>query len=130
MEWRDSADSAGSEYDVIVVGGGPAGCAAGVCTGQYGLETLVFDRGSASLDRCAFLDNYLGFPAGIDIETFAALCRDHAIEAGCTVRNETVESVERLDDGFQMVRENGRSARAPHDEAIREYVLETQLLAE
>lgn len=50
------------DYDVVIVGGGPAGCSAGVFTGRYGLDTVIFDRGRSSLRRCAYLENYLGFP--------------------------------------------------------------------
>lgn len=84
-----------TDTEVVVVGGGPAGCAAGVFTGRYGLETVVFDRGNAALRRSAFLANYLGFPAGIDIDTFYALMHDHAEAAGCEIVEEMVVSVER-----------------------------------
>jgi hypothetical protein len=91
------------EHDVVVVGGGPAGCAAGVFTARYGLETLIFDRGRSSIQRCAHLENYLGFPAGIDIETLYGLMHDHAEEAGCRTVPDLVESVERADDGQGFV---------------------------
>ena len=55
--------------DVAVVGGGPAGSSAAVFTARYGLDTVVFDRGPSSIGRCAHLGNYLGCPAGIDVET-------------------------------------------------------------
>ena len=58
-----------TECDVVVIGGGPAGCAAGIFTARYGLDTVLFDRGRSSIQRCAHLENYLGFPAGIDVET-------------------------------------------------------------
>ncbi|WP_123537774.1 NAD(P)/FAD-dependent oxidoreductase [Halosimplex salinum] len=91
----DSTD----RYDAVVVGCGPAGAAAGVFLARYGLDTAVFDRGSASLDRCAFLGNYPGFPAGIDIETFQTLLREHARETGCLLVDDLVESVERAPVG-------------------------------
>ncbi|WP_415380339.1 FAD-dependent oxidoreductase [Halosimplex sp. TS25] len=100
----EGGDASGSaddsdRYDAVVVGCGPAGAAAGVFLARYGLDTAVFDRGSASLDRCAFLGNYPGFPAGIDVETFQGLLRDHAGESGCTIVDDLVESVQRADDG-------------------------------
>jgi hypothetical protein len=80
-------------YDVVVIGGGPAGCAAAVFTARYGLETIVFDSGSAALDRCAFLENYLGFPAGIEIDTFRELMHAHVAAVGGERHEELVESV-------------------------------------
>jgi threonine dehydrogenase-like Zn-dependent dehydrogenase len=91
------------DRDVVVVGGGPAGCSAGVFTARYGLDTVVFDRGRSSIQRCAHLENYLGFPAGIEIETLYELMHDHAEEAGCEVVPDLVESVERADDGDGFV---------------------------
>ena len=87
------------DRDVVVVGGGPAGCSAGVFTARYGLDTTVFDRGNSSIRRCAYLENYPGFPGGIDVETFYALVHDQAEAAGCAVVDDLVESVDRPADG-------------------------------
>jgi threonine dehydrogenase-like Zn-dependent dehydrogenase len=87
------------DHDVVIVGGGPAGCSAGVFTARYGLDTVIYDRGRSSLQRCAHLENYLGFPAGIDIETAYDLMHDHATEAGCDLVSDLVESVTRTEDG-------------------------------
>ncbi|PSP72851.1 thioredoxin reductase [Halobacteriales archaeon QS_3_64_16] len=98
MSTTDSRD-AGTDYhyDLVVCGGGPAGCSAGVFCARYGLDTMIFDRGRSSIKRCAYLGNYLGFPAGIDVETFYELIQDHAEEAGCVIRPDLVESIERAD---------------------------------
>jgi hypothetical protein len=85
------------DRDVVVVGGGPAGSSAGVFLARGGLGVTVFDRGRSSLARCAHLENYLGFPGGIDVETFADLAREQLRRAGCTVVDDLVESVERRD---------------------------------
>ncbi|NUB93661.1 NAD(P)/FAD-dependent oxidoreductase [Haloterrigena sp. SYSU A121-1] len=91
------------DHDVAVVGGGPAGCAAGIFTARYGLDTVIFDRGRSSIQRCAHLENYLGFPGGIDIETLYGLMHDHAEEAGCEIVPALVESIERNDGGEGFV---------------------------
>lgn len=100
-----------AEYDrdVVIVGGGPAGCSAGVFTGREGLDTVVFDRGKSSIARCAYLENYLGYPDGIDISTFYELIHDHAETAGCEVVPDMVESVERLsgEPGFVIHPDEG-----------------------
>jgi len=84
--------------DVVIVGGGPAGSSAAVFTARYGLDTLVFDRGNAALERCGYLENYLGFPAGVEIDTFQDLMVAHVHEAGAERREELVESVTRAAD--------------------------------
>ena len=111
------------DADVAVVGGGPAGCAAGVFIARYGLETVVLDRGRSSIRRCAFLENYLGFPAGVDVETFYGLMHDHAEEAGCSIVPEMVESVERRadDGGFVLANSEGRRLTADRVIAATRY---------
>lgn len=91
------------EYDVLVVGGGPAGCSAGVFCARESLDTAIYDRGRSSLKRCAFMENYPGFPDGIDVETLYDLLHDHAETAGCELVPDMVESLERDDTGGGFV---------------------------
>ncbi|SNZ16281.1 Pyridine nucleotide-disulphide oxidoreductase [Natronoarchaeum philippinense] len=98
-----------AKREVVIVGGGPAGCGAGVFAARYGLDTVVFDRGKAALPRCAYLENYPGFPGGIDIETFRGLLHTHVEEVGGELRPELVESVERAgSDRFVVETDEGR----------------------
>ena len=96
------------DHEVCVVGGGPAGSSAAVFTAREGLDTVVFDRGNASLRQCAYLENYLGFPSGVDIETAYDLFHEHVREAGGEVIDDLVESVEPLDSGFRVRTQEGR----------------------
>ncbi|WP_101296875.1 NAD(P)/FAD-dependent oxidoreductase [Halegenticoccus soli] len=97
------------DRDIVIVGGGPAGCSAAVFTARHGLDTVVFDRGNASLRRCAYLENYLGFPAGVDVETFYDLAHDHAERAGAEVIADLVVSVARDGrGGFRVETQDGR----------------------
>ncbi|QFU84825.1 FAD-dependent oxidoreductase [Natronorubrum aibiense] len=99
----ETQDTTEYDCDVVIVGGGPAGCAAGVFTAREGLETVIFDRGRSSIQRCAYLENYLGFPAGIDIETLYELLHEHAETTGCKIVSDLVETVKHVDDGNGFV---------------------------
>jgi thioredoxin reductase (NADPH) len=56
-----------SLYDLVIVGAGPAGLAAGVYASSEGLKTLLIDReapgGQAGMS--SRIENYLGFPSGV-----------------------------------------------------------------
>ena len=55
------------DYDLVIVGGGPAGLAAAVYAGSEGLRTLVLEPFSigGQAGASALIRNYLGFPRGI-----------------------------------------------------------------
>ena len=60
-------------YDLIVIGGGPAGLAAAVYGGSEGLRTVLIEReapgGQAGMS--SRIENYLGFPAGLSGQDLA-----------------------------------------------------------
>ncbi len=108
---QSPATESESPVDVVIVGGGPAGCSTGISVARYGLETLVFDRGKASLRQCAYLENFLGFPGGIDVPTFYDLMHDHVVAAGGEVIADCVDDVTTTDTGFRVATADGRSVR-------------------
>lgn len=111
------------DYEVAIVGGGPAGSAAGIFCARAGLQTAVFDRGRSSLTRCAHLENYPGFPEGIDIETLYELFHDQMKRAGCELVPDMVESLERRDTGpgFVAERQDGEAVLARRVVAATRY---------
>ena len=54
-------------YDLVVIGGGPAGLAAAVYGASEGLETVLIERTTTGgqAGRSSRIENYLGFPTGI-----------------------------------------------------------------
>jgi len=54
-------------YDVCIVGGGPAGLAAGVYAASEGLSTVIVEREApgGQAGASAAIENYLGFPKGL-----------------------------------------------------------------
>ncbi|MBC6995505.1 FAD-dependent oxidoreductase [Neolewinella lacunae] len=62
-----SASVAEDLYDVVIVGGGPAGMAAAVYGGSEGLKTLLIESRApgGQAGTSSRIENYLGFPSGI-----------------------------------------------------------------
>lgn len=100
------------DRDVVVVGAGVAGCAAGLFTARAGLDTLLLSGGDSIVSRSVRLENYLGFPDGVGPAAFVERCRDHVRTAGCRVQQGTVVDVGRADDGFRVRTETAGTVTA------------------
>jgi thioredoxin reductase (NADPH) len=74
------AEVDGRGFDVVVIGGGPAGLAAAVYASSEGLSTLVLERFApgGQAGTSARIENYLGFPTGL---TGADLARRATLQA-------------------------------------------------
>ena len=62
-----STSPQGEFYDVVIVGGGPAGLGAAVYAASEGLKTVVVERAAAGgqAGQSSRIENYLGFPDGV-----------------------------------------------------------------
>jgi len=73
-----------SRYEVIIIGGGPAGLTAGLYTSRAGLKTLLVERGmfGGQIVNARQVDNYPGFPEGISGFELASLMHQQATKYG------------------------------------------------
>jgi thioredoxin reductase (NADPH) len=77
-----------TDYDVIIIGGGPTGLAAAVYTGRALLKTLVLEQQvpGGQIALTSAIDNYPGFADGISGYDFAQAFLKHAERFGAEVR--------------------------------------------
>ncbi len=79
-----SSTPAQEHYDLVVVGGGPAGLAAAVYGASEGLKTVMVEREApgGQAGQSSRIENYLGFPAGLSGSDLARRATDQARRLG------------------------------------------------
>lgn len=103
------------EFEVIIVGAGPAGLCAALYAGRGMLKAVVLERGvpGGELLNTEWIDDYPGFEHVLGRE-LAAKMTDHAAKFGAEIRQENVESIVRRDDGiFEVATTGGTTYEAP-----------------
>jgi len=88
--------------DVLIVGGGVAGRSAATFTARHGMDTLIVDTGESILRRNAHIENFPGFPAGVNPRQLLDLMGEQAERAGCETEESRVTHVETADHGFAV----------------------------
>src|SRR5579859_7987513 len=76
-----------TEYDTVVIGGGPAGLAAAVYGASEGLRTIVIERASpgGQAGTSSRIENYLGFPSGVSGEELGRRAHQQAKRLGAEI---------------------------------------------
>jgi thioredoxin reductase (NADPH) len=79
-----SAQPVRDHYDLVIVGGGPAGLAAAVYGASEGLRTVMVEREApgGQAGQSSRIENYLGFPAGLSGSDLARRATDQARRLG------------------------------------------------
>ena len=93
----------GAEFDLVVVGAGPAGLAAAVYASSEGLRTLVVERSSigGQAASSSLIRNYFGFSRGISGSELTQRAYQQAWVFGCQFAHVTTAvSLDRTDDGL------------------------------
>jgi thioredoxin reductase (NADPH) len=76
-----------SSYDVIIIGGGPAGMTAGLYASRAGLKTMVLERSmfGGQIVNAQIVENYPGFPDGISGFELASLIHQQTTKYGVEI---------------------------------------------
>lgn len=92
-------------YDVIIIGGGPAGLTAGLYTSRAGLDTLLIEKAllGGQMTTTEMIENYPGFPQGISGDELGRLMEEQAKRFGMSIVNQEVLEV-RLEGEHKIVR--------------------------
>ena len=97
-------------YDLIVIGGGPAGLSAALYAAREGIETLIIERSGVGgqAGTTERIDNYPGFAQGIGGAELADAMREHAERFEVEILPaQTVTSIEAQGDYKMISTESG-----------------------
>ena len=103
------------EFDLVIVGGGPAGLCAALYAGRGMLKAVLLERGvpGGELLNTEWIDDYPGFEHILGRE-LAQKMAAHAVAFGADIRQENVEGITRRDDGtFEIATSLGTVYEAP-----------------
>jgi thioredoxin reductase (NADPH) len=102
-------------YDVVIVGGGPAGLGAAVYAASEGLKSVVVERAAAGgqAGQSSRIENYLGFPDGVAGDQLTDRARRQALRFGAELLTaRTVTGLEVKGPARQVTFDDGTSVLA------------------
>jgi len=84
-----------TKYEVVIIGGGPAGLTAGLYTARAGLKSLLIERGAfgGQIINAPLVENYPGFPDGISGAELGALMHQQAAKYGLKTETTSVTAI-------------------------------------
>ncbi len=90
------------EYDVIIIGAGPAGVSAGLYTKRANKKTLIIYNNESSLEKATKIENYYGFENGISGEELYKKGIEQAKNLGIDIKKEEVIKIDKIKDIFEV----------------------------
>lgn len=87
-------------YDIIIIGGGPAGLTAAIYGARAEKQVKVIDKGGSQIKKTQKIENYPGFPDGIGGEELLRRFENQAQKFGAEITREEVLMVEMKGDQF------------------------------
>lgn len=89
-----------SDYDLVIIGGGPAGLSAGLYAGRAGLNSILIERGvyGGQIVNARIVENYPGFPDSISGPELAEFMRRQATKYGLETNASEVTEVKKCSD--------------------------------
>ncbi len=92
-------------YDLLIVGGGPAGLAAAVYGASEGLRTIMIEREApdGQAGTSSRIENYLGFPVGLSEDDLARQAVTQAKRFGVEILTPQAATGLRIEDDYRII---------------------------
>lgn len=83
-------------YDVVIIGGGPAGMTAGIYSARAGYKTLILETGApgGQASTTEIIENYPGFPGGVSGPELMMKFYEQAVNLGVEMIFQNVTGIE------------------------------------
>lgn len=93
-------------YDLVIIGAGPAGLAASIYASRYGIKHLIIGRTlGGQISETHEIDNYPGMENMKGLE-FSQKWGEHVRKYGAEINSSLVEDIKKIDAGFGIVLDN------------------------
>ncbi|MFE1249446.1 FAD-dependent oxidoreductase [Streptomyces sp. NPDC058735] len=118
-------------YDLVVIGGGPAGLGAAVYGASEGLRTVLVERSATGgqAGQSSRIENYLGFPDGVSGGQLTDRARRQAAKFGAEILTAREVTALEANGAARIVRFSDGSAVAAHSVILATGVSYRQLAA-
>ncbi len=98
----------------LIIGSGPAGYSAAIYTSRANLKNVLFEgiQPGGQLTQTTTIENYAGFPVGIDGQQLMAQMRQQAVNVGADVRSGIITDIDLTKRPFTATTDAGSQIQA------------------
>ncbi|HQP30745.1 MAG TPA: FAD-dependent oxidoreductase, partial [Deltaproteobacteria bacterium] len=88
-------------YDIVIIGGGPAGLTAGIYASRAKMKTLLIEStfSPSLITTTDLIENYPGFPGGIDGFGLVERFKEQAVSFGLEAVQDDITAIKASEDG-------------------------------
>ena len=102
------------KINLLIIGSGPAGYTAGIYASRAALSPVLYEgmEPGGQLTTTTVVENFPGFPEGVDANTLMMSMRDQAVRFGTEIRHGAIKSIDLSSRPFRAVDDKGNEIEA------------------